>query len=105
MRTFGLSSKLSASPVQVWDSLAASEVKRNEALSDWPKVMEVSSRSLLFSKYSHKRTVNKTASGCEVTDEVAFESRVQFLGPWLKASEIMKFRRFHVSLRETYGKD
>lgn len=104
MRTFALSSKLSATPDQVWNTHIASEAGGNGAQPEWPRVTAVTKKSLLFSKYVHKRTVSKTLSGCEIADEVAFESRFQFLGSWLKASEIMKFRRLHDWLRETYGK-
>jgi ligand-binding SRPBCC domain-containing protein len=104
MRTFALSSKLSAAPEQVWSNHVASEVSANGVASHWPQVVTETRRTILFSKYDHKRTVSKVNSGCEITDEVAFEPRFHILSPWLKASEIMKFRRLHDRLRETYGK-
>lgn len=104
MRTFALSSKLLAAPEQIWSNHVTSEVSTNGVASHWPQVVTETRRTIFFSEYNHKRTVSRLDSGCEITDEVAFEPRFQFLSPWLKASEIMKFLRLHDRLRETYGK-
>ena len=72
--------------------------------ANWPRTVEVAMSTVFFSKFTHKRTVSKASFGCEIADEVAFEPRLKFLSPWLKAAEIMKFRRLHDSWREAYGR-
>jgi hypothetical protein len=104
MRNFSLASELSVTPERFWQEQVAKDSATGAAShTNWPRTVSKVSRSLLLKALSHERTISKVGLGCKIADYVRIEPRFKFLSPWVKASYIMKFRREHQELRETYG--
>ena len=98
-RSFSIGSSLSVSMAEFCSA-------QSLASAPWgPRVaVERKSSSLLFSTWQHRRVVESNGSGrCRVLDVVTFRPRVQLLAPWLKAAQVMSFRRRHLVWRKVYG--
>ena len=61
------------------------------------------SSSWLLRDWRHERTVTQEASGCEVVDQISFESRLRWLTPLVKPIYALVFHHRHARLRARYG--
>jgi len=98
-RTFSIGSSLSVSMAEFCSEQSLACAPRGPRVA-----VERKFSSLLFTTWQHRRVVESNGScGCRVLDVVIFRPRVQLLAPWLKAAQMMRFRRRHLAWRKVYG--
>jgi len=106
MITHVVGSELAVSAERFWsEQLASSKgALPSGGAEAWPRSIAHESASLLAKTLRYTRTVDKTASGCKVVDEISIEARFRVLRPWLMAARLMKLHRLHSELRSRYGR-
>ncbi len=70
--------------------------------SQWPHTQISESKGIFTRRIKVTRTITKTKNGCNIEDNVEILPRFQFLGPWLKAAHILRFKKRHEHWRALY---